>query len=90
MISGWNKTNFVGHPSQLNGPVLPRLDFEMIPNFREKILAWKSSPPRTPKKVVIEERVNLFHTTIFSSAFVVQRQCLPNVYHHLSTFDEVW
>ena len=51
---------FFSHLSQLNGPILARLDFVMIPNFREKILAWKSSPPRTPKKVIIEERVNLF------------------------------
>jgi len=28
-------------------------------DIREKILAWKSSPPRTPKKVIIEERASL-------------------------------
>merc|ERR1719507_1785298 len=28
-------------------------------DIREKILAWKSSPPRTPKKVIIEEQASL-------------------------------
>jgi len=28
-------------------------------DIREKILAWKSSPPRTPKKVIIDEQASL-------------------------------
>ena len=38
----------------------------MIPNFREKILAWKSSPPRTPKKVIIDEQVNFYLNAVFA------------------------
>ena len=33
--------------------------------FREKILAWKSSPPRTPKRVIIEEQVNFDIIAVF-------------------------
>ena len=34
-----------------------RISFFFIQIFREKILSWKSSPPRTQKNVIIEEQV---------------------------------
>ena len=34
-----------------------KISFLFIQIFREKILSWKSSPPRTQKNVIMEEQV---------------------------------